>query len=766
MNKVLIIAEKPDLARAISEALPGEKKSKGKYIEQGDYLITWAVGHILKLMYPEEIEPETYVEKQWKLEQLPIIIDNWGDKLKPIESTKEQLNVIKELLKKCDSIIHAGDPDSEGQLLIDEVLHYFKNKKPVERVLINDNNKENIIKAFEKIENNKNYETLYKSARARSVADMMVGIYYSRYYSLRSNSRLALGRVQTPTLGMIVNRDLSIESHEKRKYFDYSLNVEVIKSSNKNEKAELDKLYNLYQNEFIDEDKKADYQKKLLDEICNLKENTPLKLKYVLPKENSEEKYNKQFYEELKGYSQNKSFDIEIKKEKVIEKAPLPFNLNELQIYCNKKWGYSPSDTLELTQTLRDKYKAITYNRSDCQYLSVEHYNEADVVMDVVLKNLNIIVPELNTKKFPASECFNDSFVTAHHAIIPTKTKVNISELGDKERNVYKAICDYYIIQFLPNCVKEKTEATSTLVLENDLKSTSTRIIIPGFKNYLNDKLDSDNEENSTDLSKLVPGTYTSNFISDLVEEKETKPLTRYTEASLLKDMTSISKYVSDPEIKKLLKEKDKGKKGESGGIGTPATRANIIERLLELGFIERKGKNIISTQKGRDLIRISPMDLKNPTLTAEWWVIQEEIINGTKTEEDLYKSVIDNFIKFKNSNPEIPILSSNNVEKEVIGKCPKCGGDIYEGVTKEKKKNYYCGNYKEGCKFKLYENMKHFQNELKLTKVKVKNLLSNKDVAFKLTSKGGKEYEAYLKIKINGDFVNFEQTGYVNTKK
>ncbi|MGL5428459.1 MAG: DNA topoisomerase, partial [Cetobacterium sp.] len=338
-------------------------------------------------------------------------------------------------------------------------------------------------------------------------------------------------------------------------------------------------------------------------------------------------------------------------------------------------------------------------------------------------------------------------------------------ELGDKERNVYKAICDYYIIQFLPNCIKEKTEAISTLALENDLKSTSTRIIIPGFKNYLNDKLDSDNEENSTDLSKLVPGTYSSNFISDLVEEKETKPLTRYTEASLLKDMTSISKYVFDPKIKKLLKEKDKGKKGESGGIGTSATRANTIERLLELGFIERKGKNIISTQKGRDLIRISPMDLKNPTLTAEWWVIQEEIINGTKTEEDLYKSVIDNFIKFKNSNPEIPILSSN-IQKEVIGKCPKCGGNIYEGITKEKKKNYYCGNYKEGCMFKMYETMNHYQDKFKLTKSKIKSLLENKDVAFKLTEKNGKISEVYLKIKINGNYVNFEKVGYVNTKK
>ncbi|MBC2857033.1 DNA topoisomerase III [Cetobacterium sp. 2A] len=752
----LIIAEKPDLARAISEALPGEKKSRGKYIEQGEYIITWAIGHILKLMYPEEIFPKIYIEKQWKLDQLPINIENWEDKLKPIESTKEQLNVIKELLKKCSSIIHAGDPDPEGQLLIDEILYYFKNEKPVERVLINDNNKENILKAFEKIEDNKNYESLYKSARARSVADLMIGINYSRYFSLKSCSRLALGRVQTPTLGMIVNRDLSIESHEKRKYYDYYLNLGAIKSSNKSEKIELEKLYSLYQNEFIDETKKSEYQRKLLDEMCNLREDVPLRLKYTLSQDDNEEKYNKEFYEELKKYSKGKSFDIEIKKEKIIEKAPLPFNLNELQIYCNKKWGYSPSDTLAITQKLRDEYKAITYNRSDSQYLSIEHYNESDLVMDIVLKNLDIIIPELNTKKFPISECFNDEFVTAHHAIIPTKAKVTISELGDKERNVYRAICDYYIIQFLPNCIKEKTEAYTTLVLENDLKLTSTRIIISGFKNYLNDKLDSDNEETLSDLSKLVSGIYTSNFISDLIEEKETKPLTRYTEASLLKDMTSISKYVSDPEIKKLLKEKDKGKKGESGGIGTSATRANIIEKLLDLEFIEKTGKNIVSTQKGRDLIRISPVDLKNPTLTAKWWTIQEDIINGNKTKDDLYNSVIENFIKFKNSNPEIPILTSNNkTEKEIIGKCPKCGGNIYEGLTKEKKKNYYCGNYKEGCKFKMYEEMSHFKDKIKLSKSKVKNLLLNKVVAFKLT---GKESETNLKLKLNGDYVNFEE--------
>lgn len=782
----LIIAEKPDLGRAIAEAIPGIAQSKGNYIEKGEYYITWAFGHIIQLKEPEDYDDKY---KLWKLEHLPIYFENWEQKIKIgkikknetqeemekrkrfDKGTEDQLNLIKKLLAQSDEVINAADPDDEGQFLVDEILEFLDNKKPVKRILINDNNTEAIKKAFGKLEPNEKFVPLGKSAYARAVSDLLVGVNITRFFTLKNNGAgvLSVGRVQTPTLALIVNRDLQIENHEKSYFYELEVNFLINKGSNKREQEETKKLIAEYQAQFIDSEKQKKLIEKITAEFGNLKQNIAVKFKYKPSKSIAEDGkiIDKKIIEAIEESIDKETYQSSLEKKILKEEAPLPFNLLKLQIYANNKWGYSPDKTLEISQSLREKYKAITYNRSDSQYLNEEHFLEASEVIEQAIENLKIIVPNIDTQPIKKPKCFDSSKVTAHHAIIPTKAKIDIAILTEEERNVYTAISNYYISQFLPHLVKERTEAIISVFDEEKLVATSIKILDYGFKTFLNDKFNDDEVEESSELSKLFGGEYECIVEGKNILEKETKPPKRYTEATLLQDMSSISKYCNQ-ETKTILKTKDKEKKGENGGIGTPATRSNIIAEFFRRGYVEKKDKYIISTQKGREFIQIAPEELKTADLTARWWLIQEEIKEGTAEPSKLILNTLDIIRTIISREPLKMIYTANSKikEKEVIGKCPKCGGDIFEGKTKEGKSSFYCGNYKENdCKFRLYGEMKFFHNILKITKAKAKKLLDSK-VAFKLTSRSGKDYEAYLKIKLNGDFVNFEQVGFVEKKK
>lgn len=735
----LIIAEKKNVAEAISETFNISEKQNG-YFKNDKYIVTWASGHLLENKQPEEINPKY---KEWKIDILPIPInENWGIRPKKYNLSKvtgelktkleysqksidRQLFIIEKYLKssEIENIIHCGDPDAEGQLLIDELISYFNCKKPVLRVLINDNNPTKIKEAFEKIKPNEEYINLGKSAFARSIADMYLGINATRFFSIKSGLKkpLKIGRVKTPIIALVVNRYLEVKNHKKSYYYTLDVNCDV---KNENEKVNL---------------------KFSLVPPKELTENGKIVDKSILVN----------LQKEITGVH-----NLVISKEIIKKEAPLPFNLIELQQYANTKWGYSSDDVMKITQSLRDNHRAITYNRSDCQYLSEEHYKEAPTVIPKILENLNIVVPNIDFNK--KSKCFNDENVTAHHGIIPTNIKVNLTKLNNKEINIYTAISKFYIAQFLHPQISEKTTGEIKISDKILLRSTSSKILDYGFKSFLNDK-DEENEITSK-LSGLYSGEYTSEIVDSIINTKETSPKKLYTEASLLKDMTTMSKYVTDPKLKKALKDKDKDKKGENGGIGTPATRSIIIAEIFKDELFLLEGKSIVPSTFCLTYFEYLPEELKKADITAEWWLIQDEIEKGLSEPKKLISNVDNNFLKIMSKNYD-KINYETKLQKEIIGKCPKCGGNIYEGKTKQNKINYYCDKYKEGCTFKLYENMKHFNNELKLSKTKIKKLLKKEKVGFRLKSKAGKEYEAYLKIKINGNFVNFEQTGFVAKK-
>lgn len=708
---ILVIAEKPVLGKAIADALPGTAAMKNGCIYKDDYIVTWVFGHMLSLKEPEDYD---IGYKSWNINSLPIFFKDWQVKIgkdgnlnKGQISKSQRVNQIGSLLKQADEVIHAGDPDDEGQLLIDELLRWFNYKGTVKRLDTANTTLVAMKKALSHMTDNKPHEPYGWSAYARSVADLMVGINMSRLFSCKNQTLLTIGRVQTPTLGLVVNRDLAIEGHHKQKYYTIACDIN-----------------------FNNDTVQADFIPAKTD--SNLVDG------HILSKE-----YAEQICNRLKGQTLK---NINITKKIVYEAPPLPFNLVKLQTYCSGKFGYSPQQVLDITQSLRENHKAITYNRSDCQYLSEEHYKEAPVTMKAVIMNIRYKPKSLDMNL--KSKCFDSSKISAHFAIIPTNQKVNLDKLSEAEKNVYLAICKYYIAQFMPKAKKEQTNLSIELGNGEAIKAVSTVIIEQGYRSIFNEA----EKDKASNLSKIPEGIYSGKITDTDIAEKETKPPSRYTKASLNEDMTCISKYVKDPKIKQLLLSKDEGKEGERGSIGTSATRSGIIESLVKRGFLREDGKKVISTALGRELYRILPDEIKKADMTAEWWAIQEEIQNGTANYNKLIDSVYDTIKHIVANVDNYPVVNSSiiAIKKKggaVIGKCPRCGGDIVETKT-----GFCCSNWKEptNCKFNIWKKSKSpLFAKTTFTAATVKKLLSGQSVKMKkLVSKTGKEFEAEVKMK------------------
>lgn len=661
----LIIAEKPELGRAIAAAIDGNGKEVRGVIRKQNVIITWAYGHLLRLCEPDEYDAKY---KKWKKEDLPICFENW--KLVPDGNKKDRVEQIMALMQECDQIIHAGDPDDEGQFLIDEILDYAQNEKPVKRVYINDNTPANIKKAFhDLIDNDEKLRAVGRSAYARAVADYVVGINYSRLFSLLLRRKgMSVGRVQSPTLGLIVMRDEAIDNHVKQKYYELHTDGHM-------EEPDTAIRFQLKPKSDLLDDGKHILHRNSMEDIE----------KNIMSKPDQKVKVDEKF------------MDV---------KPPLPFNLAKLQAHMNARYGFDLSKTDQITQTLRDRYQAITYNRSDSQYLKEEHFQEADRVLPHVMSKLNEQYP-VDYKLH--SECFNDKYVTAHHAIIPTMSDFNIAQLLPDERRVYEEICRYYIMQFLPPIRKRQLSAVIKTEA-GDLRATSTYVLDEGYKKYFTpEKEDSQEEEEDDSRFDLPKGTYPIQLVSSDIQEKETNPPKRYTQASLIRDMTSIAKYVQDKEIKDILKKKDKDKKGENGSIGTSATRSQIVETLIKRRYVEMKGKNIISTQLGKDFYHLLPEEIKKPDLTAKWWVIQEDIKEGNADVKTLVDSVLEAFVphlKKDYSNLRVSGVVEIDDDRQAVGICPLCGNKIVENS-----KGFGCVNYRNGCKFALWKEDRFFQS-------------------------------------------------------
>lgn len=734
---ILVIAEKPSLGRDIAAALPGNVTSGGekRFIQKGDYIITWVFGHMLTLKEPEDYDVKY---KKWDIDSLPIYFKDWGLKIGPdfgsagFEKKSDRVKLIGELLEKSDSVIHAGDPDEEGQLLIDELLRWFNYQKPVMRLNTGDTTYGGLKKALSKMTDNRDSLNEGWSAYARSVADLTVGVNMSRFFTCSNKGALlTVGRVQTPTLGLVVARDMLIEGHKKQIYYDIFADLDVRTPDGiKRVRAK----YSPISKKKKDDDEPAEL-------ITNITEA-----------------------QEILASLLNKIYTATVERKTVKEDPPLPFNLVKLQSYCSSHFGYNPKEVMDITQSLRENHKAITYNRSDCQYLSEEHFKEAPKTMERVCQNINFRPKAMDMTIH--SKCFNDKNITAHFAIIPTDNTVNLSRLTEKERNVYLAICKYYMAQFMPKATKEKAKLTAPVDETHQLIAHSSKTTEPGYLAIFKDI----KKDEPTILSDIPKGVYSADAVSGETVEKETKPPSRYTKATLNEDMTRIAKYVTDPRIKKLLELKDADKKGENGSIGTSATRSQIIDGLVAKGYLSEQGKKLISTELGRELYRILPDEIKKADMTAEWWSIQEDIRAGNATYDALTQNVLDVINKIIGSEHQAVdsgVITKVKTEKynNVIGTCPFCGGNVIEG-----KLGFGCSNWKPpiSCNFVIWKKAKKgVFSKTTISAARAKMLLAGKTITVKtLVSNKGDKFTADIKLKADKNAQYPVQLVFANEKR
>lgn len=654
----LFIAEKPDLGKAIAEALGGGKRDGGCIrCDNGD-VITWCFGHLLSLTDPEEHDSRF---KKWNMADLPM---DWPISHKPIADKKEQISLIKKLASKATEIVHAGDPDDEGQLLVDELLSYIGNELPVKRVLINDYNKKIVTRALDSMRDNSEFYPLYQSALARSVADQRYGYNLTRAYTLAArasgaNQVLSVGRVQTPVLGLVVRRDMANESHTAHQYHELS---GVFLGAG----GEFSAKYIPSETAPVD-DKGRVTDKDFLGSIAAAVSGKPA----AVQKADTTEKETS---------------------------PPLPYNLLNLQADASRKFGFSPDTTLTATQSLREKHRLITYNRSDCEYLSDEQHDDASAVLGAIAKTANVLAKAANAGS-PAikSRAFNSDNVSAHHAIIPTENTASLENLTDEESKLYLLIARAYIAQFFPKY--RYSETTIRLSVEgHEFKASCKKAIDDGWKRLY--KKDKDNDEVHADEEGAQQSLEWIKLSSEIqckdtcTESKDTKPPSKYTMATLLKDLARVAKYVTDPRVKNLLLSKDEEIKGEHGGIGTAATRSAIIKQLLNRGFIAESGKKVTSTSVGREFFDLLPESATAPDMTALWHEQQEEIKNGRLTMQQFVDGVADHV------ENEVNRIASEGIKvAAAVGpECPKCNQGHLSKRKSKKGVFWGCTRYPE-CK-------------------------------------------------------------------
>lgn len=576
----LFIAEKPSLARAIADALPKPHKKDQGFIQCGNGdIVTWCIGHLL-----EQVEPDAYDEryKKWNMADLPIIPEQW--QLRPKKNVSKQLTVIKKLVKQATHLVHAGDPDREGQLLVDEVLDHCKlnasQKSTVERLLISDLNLPAVQKALKSLRSNRDFIPLSVSALARSRADWLYGMNMSRAYTLLGQKAgyqgvLSVGRVQTPVLGLVVRRDEEIEQFVPKDYFIVDALIpyqDSVASFDIRARWKPSEACQPWQ----DEEGRV-LNRKLADNVAQRIKGQPARVT------ESEQKQTKQA-------------------------APLPYSLSALQIDAAKRFNLSAQQVLDICQALYEKHKLITYPRSDSRYLPKAHFSEAPKVVDAIANNAKeldgaVRGADLSLK----SKAWNDSKVDAHHAIIPTPKKASVNALSGQEMKVYQLIARQYLMQFYPAAIY----AEAKLVFEiagGVFIAKGRQLTFAGWKTLLGQQ-EEENEGIDT-VPPLTEGTVLTCREGE-VQAKKTEPPRHFTEATLLQAMTGIARFVEDKELKKILRDTD--------GLGTEATRAGILDTLFKRQLLSRQGKTILSTPAGRGLIHALPSEATYPDMTAHW---------------------------------------------------------------------------------------------------------------------------------------------------
>ena len=691
MSETLIIAEKPSVAATIAAAL-GAKEKRDGYIAGSGYLVSWCVGHLVQLA-----EAAAYGEqyKKWSYDSLPILPQEWQY---AVASDKgKQFKILKDLMHRADvsEVVNACDAGREGELIFRFVYDVAGCKKPMRRLWISSMEESAIKAGFASLKDGKEYDPLYSSALCRAKADWIIGINMTRLFSCLYGKTLNVGRVQTPTLKMLVDRDAAITTFKKEKYYHVRLSLSGVEAASAKIHA--------------------------AEEAGNLKI----------------------------ACEAAQAVCISVTREKKTVAPPKLFDLTSLQREANRIYGYTAKQTLDLAQSLYEK-KLLTYPRTDSSYLTDDMGGTAAQIAALLAGKLPFMQGADFTPEI--SRLLDSKKVSDHHAIIPTMelAKADLAALPESERNILTlagarllmACAEPHIFEAVTaifSCAGQTFTAKGKTVLAEGWKGFERR-----FMATLKKKADTeDDEENalSLDVPPFAEGQTFDNPQAAVTEHFTTPPKP-HNEASLLSAMERAGNEETDPDA-------------ERRGLGTPATRAAIIEKLVKSGFVERKGKQLIPTKSGIELVCVLPEVLTSPQLTADWENNLTQIAKGNADPDSFMTGIETMTRELVNTYPFLSDKEKERFkeEKPVIGKCPRCGADIYEG-----RKNYYCAN--RDCAFTMWKNDRFFE-ERKVTfspKIAAALLKDGKAKVKKLYSpKTGKTYDGTILLAdTGGKYVNY----------
>ncbi|WP_198262915.1 DNA topoisomerase III [sulfur-oxidizing endosymbiont of Gigantopelta aegis] len=652
----LYLCEKPSQGRDIAKALGANQRNDG-YLQGNGLLVTWCIGHLLEMIPPDGYDSRY---KRWSINDLPILPQQW--QLAAKKSTRKQLNVIKKLLKQCHSVVIATDADREGETIAREVLDFHHFQGSTRRLWLSALDPISIQRALKTIRNSEETLPLYHSGLARGRADWLIGMNLTRAYTLLGNDRQvrSVGRVQTPTLALIVQRDRAIAHFKPEAYYEV---LAFFETQPGNRQSLLETKWQIPRTNKA-QDKQHCFDQQQAQAVVD--------------------RCQQQFGQVMTASTQRKK-----------QPAPLLYNLSALQQEASRRWGYGAQEVLNIAQALYETYKLTSYPRSDSEYLPMSQFNDVGVILSALGHNdpsLLDLLKQANQKQ--RSRVWNDKKITAHHAIIPTQNNKGYQRLNAKERNVYDLIRRRYIAQFFPDYEYDQS-IIMVAIAEDKFKASGRIPRVQGWKLVLTQTTNRTNNDEK-ELPAVEKGQA---LLCDHlnIENKLTKPPKHFTEGTLIKAMETIGSEVTDKVMKKILR--------ETAGLGTQATRANIIQTLFQRKFIRSEKKLLKATELGFSLCDAVPETIKDPLLTAQWEQQLDDIAHNKGQTIDGFlqqqKNLLNSIIQ--QIKQPVPAKKTSNSHYKAGDACPECQQplEIRQAVKGKKIGQDYigCSHFPE-CRF------------------------------------------------------------------
>ena len=683
---ILVVAEKPSVAQSIAKVL-GATSRKDGYLEGNNYIVSWCVGHLVGLA-----DASSYDERyaKWRYDDLPIVPEEW---LFEVPKDKaQQFKVLRDLMKdkRVTELVCATDAGREGELIFRLVYNKAGCTKPFKRLWISSLEDSAIKEGFNHLRDSRDYDKLYEAALSRSKADWIVGINGTRLFTTLYKKRLVVGRVQTPTLAMLVEREGKITTFRKEKYFNAHVTHGGLT-------ADMEKI-------------KTEDEAKAIAAACDKKQAVVSSLK----------------------------------RETKTVNPPKLYDLTTLQREANRYYSFTAQQTLELVQSLYEK-KLLTYPRTDSQFITDDMEGTARQVISIICRKVSIfdgMKHEPDIKRIT-----NNAKVTDHHAIIPTVQleKQDISELPESEQNILRLVAMRLLSSTGEKHIYDETSVT--LSCEGyEFKTKGKTVTQEGWKAIEQRFKDAIKSKDKEEPEKVLPAVNEKDILSSVsasVTEHFTTPPKQYTEDTLLSAMETAGNEEFDDDTEKK-------------GLGTPATRAGIIEKLVKSGFIERKGKSLVPTKDGNNLVCVLPEQITSPSMTAEWENTLMQIERGNADADKFLAGIVDMTASLVKAYPFLSDAEASRFEtgKESIGKCPRCGSPVYIG-----KGNFYCSN--KDCSFCMWEDNKFFASKKKKLTKKIATELLDKGwcrVTGLYTPKKPQLYDAIIRLDdTGGKYVSFK---------